>query len=87
MNTESQLKIIRPVLFIMLISSIVLMGFFGYMYFEGSERDIVLGTKTTISEFSEINLVNPEKVNLFSTNIFQDTGFSFKFITYTFEVI
>ena len=66
MNTESELRIIRPILFSMLISSVVMVGFFGYQYFQEPEKTTILGIKSVRSGFGEINLYDPENANLFT---------------------
>lgn len=43
-----------------------------------STKSIDLGTKIAVSGFGDINLFNPEKVNLFSTNTYQDTELGFQ---------
>jgi len=60
MDTESQLKIIRLMILVMLISSIHILGFSGYYYFQEPEKITTLGTKPVTSGFGEINLYDPE---------------------------
>ncbi len=43
-----------------------------------SQNDVILGTKIATTGFGEINLFNPQPVNLFSTNVYQDTQLGFQ---------
>ncbi|MCV0398679.1 MAG: hypothetical protein K5785_01645 [Nitrosarchaeum sp.] len=43
-----------------------------------SSKNTILGTEIAVSGFGEIKLYNPEKVNLFSTNTYQDTNLGFQ---------
>ncbi|MBT8173142.1 MAG: hypothetical protein KJN83_03695 [Nitrosopumilus sp.] len=43
-----------------------------------SQNNAVLGTKIAVSGFGEIKLFNPQKVDLFSTNIYQDMQLGFQ---------
>ena len=62
----------------------IISGIFGIgmLFFPDSSSDasnkVILGTKIAVSGFGDINLFNPEKVNLFSTNIYQDTQLGFQ---------
>ena len=63
---------------------VIISGIFGIgmLFFPDSSSDasnkVILGTKIVVSGFGDINLFNPEKVNLFSTNIYQDTQLGFQ---------
>jgi hypothetical protein len=54
------------------------MGFSVYYYFQEPEKITILGTKSVISGFGEINLYDPETTNLFSANTYQDTIIGFQ---------
>ncbi|MCV0372398.1 MAG: hypothetical protein K5793_02460 [Nitrosarchaeum sp.] len=43
-----------------------------------SSKNTILGTEIAVSGFGEIKLYNPEKVNLFSTNTYQNTNLGFQ---------
>ncbi len=76
LNTECQ--IIRRMLIVAMVSGTIGIGMLFFSYSGESTEDIVLGTKIAVSGFGDINLFNPEKVNLFSTNIYQDTQLGFQ---------
>ncbi|MBS1268905.1 MAG: hypothetical protein MAG458_01640 [Nitrosopumilus sp.] len=78
MELKTELRIIRWTMIVMIIS-----GMFGLTVFFLSEpsdstKSVALGTKIVFSGFGEINLHNPENVNLFSTNIYHDTKLGFQ---------
>ena len=66
LNTECQ--IIQRMLIVAMVSGTIGLGILFFSYSGESADDIVLGTKIAVSGFGDINLFNPEKVNLFSTN-------------------
>ena len=78
MELNTELQIIRRMLIIAMISGTIGLGILFFSYSGESTNDIVLGTKIAVSGFGDINLFNPEKVNLFSTNIYQDTQLGFQ---------
>lgn len=79
MELKTELKIIRRVMVAVIISGVFGIG---VLFFPDTSSDasnkVTLDTKIAVSGFGEITLFNPEKVNLFSTNIYQDIQLGFQ---------
>ena len=54
------------------------MFIFRHLFRASNKVTSILGTKITVSGFGDISLFNPQKVDLFSTNIYQDTQLGFQ---------
>ena len=79
MELKTELKIIRRVMIAVIISGIFGIGvLFSPDTSSDASNKVTLDTKIAVSGFGEITLFNPEKVNLFSTNMYQDTQLGFQ---------
>jgi len=76
LNTERQL--VRYVLIGSIVCGALWMGAWEFTSLLDSQKGVNLGTKIAVSGFGDINLFNPQKVGLFSTNIYQDTELGFQ---------
>ena len=75
LNTER--KLVRGAL---LVSIVCGMSWIAVWSFSSPEpqNNVILGTKIAVSGFGEINLYNPQKVDLFSSDIYQDSQLGFQ---------
>jgi len=78
MKLELELKIIRWMLVVIMIGTGAWFGMSEYLAFVDSTKSTVLGTKIVVSGFGEIKLYNPEKINLFSTNIYKNSQLGYQ---------
>jgi len=76
LNTERQL--VRYVLIGSIVCGALWMGAWEFTSLLDSQKGDNLGTKIAVSGFGDINLFNPQKVGLFSTDIYQDTQLGFQ---------
>jgi hypothetical protein len=77
MELKSEQKIIRVTMIVVVVAGMSWIGLSTFSDDLDSEN-IVLGTEIVNSGFGQIILNNPEKTNLFSSNIYQDTSLGFQ---------
>lgn len=77
MNLQSERKFIRYALIISIISGTSWLVW-SFSDSNSTQSYDVLNTEIVFSGFGEIKLYNPQKVNLFSTNIYQDKTLGFQ---------
>ena len=77
MELKKEQQVVRLVLVISIVSGT---GYLGFLFFNApdSSNNALLGTEILFSGFGEITLFNPEQVNLFSTDIYQDTSLGYQ---------
>ena len=78
MELKTELKIIRRILIATIICGIFGLGILFFPDSQDSPNKVILDTKIAVSGFGDVNLFNPEKVSLFSTNTYQDTHLGFQ---------
>jgi hypothetical protein len=78
MEQKTELRPIRWALIILLFASIGTFAILEVVYSSEPTKSTDLGTEIAFSGFGEVNLFNPQKVNLFSSNIYQDTQLGFQ---------
>ena len=76
LNTERRL--VRGALLVSIICGMSWIGIWAFSSPVDSQNNAILGTEIAVSGFGEINLFNPQKVGLFSTDIYQDTQLGFQ---------
>ena len=78
MEQKTELRPIKWTLIILLFASIGSFVLLEVVYSSEPTKSADLGTKIAFSGFGEVNLFNPQKVNLFSSNIYQYTQLGFQ---------
>jgi hypothetical protein len=76
LNTER--RIVRLALIVSIICGMSWIGLWLFSDTVDSQNDVILGTKIAVSGFGEINLFNPQKAGLSSTDIYQDVQLGFQ---------
>jgi len=78
MELKTERRLVRGALIISIICGMSWIGVWSLSSPVSSQNDVILGTEIAVSGFGEINLLNPQKVGLFSTDIYQDTQLGFQ---------
>ena len=78
MEQKTELQLIKCALIILLFASIGTFAILEVVYSSEPAKSTDLGTEIAFSGFGEVNLFNPQKVNLFSSDIYQDTQLGFQ---------
>lgn len=78
MELQSERQIIRWMLIVVVILGTIGLVVLFFSEFPEPTNDIILGTKIAVSGFGDIILFNPQTVDLFSTNIYQDVQLGFQ---------
>ncbi len=78
MELSTERRLVRGALIVSIICGTSWVGMWEFSNFIEPKNNAVLGTKIAVSGFGEIKLFNPQKVDLFSTNIYQDTQLGFQ---------
>ena len=78
MNLKQEQKIIRLSMIVSIVAGMSWIGMWAISEPENSSNNTILVTEIAVSGFGEIQLFNPEKVNLFSTNICQDSDLGYQ---------
>jgi len=76
LNIERQL--VRYVLIGSIVCGALWMAVWEFTSLLDSQKGVNLGTKIAVSGFGDINLFNPQKIGLFSTDVYQDTQLGFQ---------
>lgn len=77
MELKKELQVIRFALILSIVSGTMYLGFL-FLDTPISSNNTTLDTEILFSGFGEITLFNPEQVNLFSTNIYQDMSLRYQ---------
>lgn len=77
MELKSEQKIVRMSLIIVIVAGTLGIGMWEFSNSSDAENNI-LDIEIAYSGFGQIQLNNPEKINLFSTNIYQDSNLGFQ---------
>lgn len=78
MELKSELKIIQVILILTIASGTLGLGMWFSADILDAPKNVTSDTKVAVSGFGEIKLYEPDKVNLFSTNTYQDTSLRFQ---------
>ena len=78
MEQKTELQLIKRAFLILSFASIGSFVLLEVVYSSEPAKNTDLGTEIVFSGFGEVNLFNPQKVNLFSSNIYQDTQLGFQ---------
>lgn len=76
LNTERRL--VRYALIVSMICGVSWMAIWNLSSLMDSQNDVILGTQIAVSGFGEITLFDPQKVDLFSANVYQDSQLGFQ---------
>ncbi|MBT8242673.1 MAG: hypothetical protein HKP26_02160, partial [Nitrosopumilus sp.] len=78
MNLNTERRLVRGAILVSIVCGVSWMAIWEISSPSNSQNNAVLGTKIAVSGFGEIKLFNPQKVDLFSTNIYQDMQLGFQ---------
>ena len=78
MELKSERKIVRWAMILAIVTGMSGIGILFSSYPSDSSKNAVLDTEIAMSGFGDIKLFNPEKVNLLSTNTYQDKQLGFQ---------
>ncbi|AJW69905.1 hypothetical protein [Nitrosopumilus adriaticus] len=76
LNTERRL--VRCALIVSIICGVSWMAMWDLSNLADSQNNVILGTQIAVSGFGEITLFDPQKVDLFSVNVYQDSQLGFQ---------
>ena len=76
LNTERRL--VRCALIVSMICGVSWMAMWDLSSLMDSQNDVILGTQIAVSGFGEITLFDPQKVGVFSANVYQDSQLGFQ---------
>lgn len=78
MELKQEQKIIRLSMIVSIVAGMSWIGMWAISEPVNSSNNTIFETEIAVSGFGEIRLFNPEKANLFSTNIYQDTDLGYQ---------
>lgn len=76
LNTERRL--VRYALIVSMICGVSWMAMWDLSNLADSQNNVISGTQIAVSGFGEITLFDPQKVDLFSVNVYQDSQLGFQ---------
>jgi hypothetical protein len=78
MELSTECQLVRGALVVSIICGMSWIAVWSFSSPLDLQDDVILGTKIATTGFGEINLFNPQTVDLFSTNIYQDARLGFQ---------
>ena len=78
MELSTERRLVKSTLLVSILFGTMWFAAWSFLGTMDSQNDVILGSKIAISGFGEIDLYNPQKVGLFSTNTYQDTQLGFQ---------